>query len=29
MPPPEIALQPGNVFYRPQDHQLMLGMFPW
>jgi branched-chain amino acid transport system substrate-binding protein len=26
--PPEIALQPGNVFYRPQDHQLMLGMFP-
>jgi branched-chain amino acid transport system substrate-binding protein len=26
--PPDIALQPGNVFYRPQDHQLMLGMFP-
>ena len=26
--PPEIALQPGNVYYRPQDHQLMLGMFP-
>jgi len=26
--PPEIALQPGNVFYRAQDHQLMLGMFP-
>ena len=26
--PPEIALQPGDVFYRPQDHQLMLGMFP-
>ncbi len=26
--PPEIALQPGKVFYRPQDHQLMLGMFP-
>lgn len=26
--PPEIALQPGNVYYRAQDHQLMLGMFP-
>ncbi|WP_079418105.1 ABC transporter substrate-binding protein [Thiomonas intermedia] len=26
--PPEIALQPGNVFYRAEDHQLMLGMFP-
>ncbi|MBN2692397.1 MAG: ABC transporter substrate-binding protein [Burkholderiaceae bacterium] len=26
--PPDIALQPGNVFYRAQDHQLMLGMFP-
>ncbi len=26
--PPEIALQPGKVSYRAEDHQLLLGMFP-
>jgi branched-chain amino acid transport system substrate-binding protein len=26
--PPEIALQPGAPVFRPEDHQLMLGMFP-
>ncbi len=26
--PPEVALQPGTPVYRPEDHQLMLGMFP-
>ncbi len=26
--PPEIALQPGAPYFRPEDHQLMLGMFP-
>jgi branched-chain amino acid transport system substrate-binding protein len=26
--PPEIALQPGAPMFRPEDHQLLLGMFP-
>jgi branched-chain amino acid transport system substrate-binding protein len=26
--PPEVALQPGAPVFRPEDHQLMLGMFP-
>ncbi|MDR3521887.1 MAG: ABC transporter substrate-binding protein [Acidocella sp.] len=26
--PPEVALQPTLPTYRPEDHQLMLGMFP-
>jgi branched-chain amino acid transport system substrate-binding protein len=26
--PPEIALQPSAPVFRPEDHQLMLGMFP-
>jgi branched-chain amino acid transport system substrate-binding protein len=26
--PPEIALQPGAPTFRPEDHQLLLGMFP-
>jgi len=26
--PPEIALQPVQPVFRPEDHQLMLGMFP-
>lgn len=26
--PPEVALQPTSPVYRPEDHQLMLGMFP-
>jgi len=26
--PPEVALQPGAPVFRPEDHQLLLGMFP-
>jgi branched-chain amino acid transport system substrate-binding protein len=26
--PPEVALQPGSLMFRPGDHQLLLGMFP-
>ncbi len=26
--PPEVALQPGAPYFRAEDHQLMLGMFP-
>ncbi len=26
--PPEVALQPGKLTYRAEDHQLLLGMFP-
>ena len=26
--PPEVALQPGSLMFRPEDHQLLLGMFP-